>query len=628
MPKKWQMTRTEARLKRERMMAAFISGRDALDTLRMPHFLAYGAALGALRQGEFQPSDDNVNVGIYQWDLAALQRRCPDPSGVERDNKMRRCFEQHGFEPVSEVLQDHRTDEEGISASACPRSFLAEGWSEEDAFPILYKFMHKECFVRFNVTVFTAQFGMLWDFADGGAETSSGWKYVPFAPQPVEFEKVMTFTMPPSALEEHYGPDWHVPRSANYIESLSMCWNRCQVLRVYPFDVDAGPKPLPEAVPWDLFRKEVRSYRMKYAKAMIDTQHELPPKELDLHSIESRPMVLFQAAGICKFEGNLHMKTNAERAMDRYEEGLYILDKVADILTSWRLIFRRMHDEKAEEDRKTRGLKCSDLVEASAPTEFSSDVSEARNLRVTLLLNASQAALQLQHWEVAEARAGQAMELEPSVKAHYRRGLARARLKRDDGAKADFVAMLKLSKFQSKEAMFQLHKLCGSDVKQHLKEMKNAFEKSERMSELITTMDEDERVAIQDERYARFTSDCEQRKADSQKEITFDEWVLQYEWRYDAEERQKTRAQWPFFFSHLGPAPLPVEDWEVDYLTHKEIEKIIYRRQTAALGAKRLEKEPRPEAVKEGFHCKLQLDDEDKDIFNEGVLQKGYNYWW
>eukprot|EP00438_Fugacium_kawagutii_P006032 Skav225614 [mRNA] locus=scaffold89:290232:293746:- [translate_table: standard] len=116
-------------------------------------------------------------------------------------------------------------------------------------------------------------------------------------------------------------------------------------------------------------------------------------------------------------------------------------------------------------------------------------------------------------------------------------------------------------------------------------------------------MDEDERIAQQDERslvrryrevtglqmwaapqgagpapgYERYLGDCEQRAADGQREISFDEWAKQYEWRYDADERLKApaRKSFPECFSHTGPAPLPVEDWEVDYLTHKEIEKIM-----------------------------------------------------
>ena len=71
-----------------------------------------------------------------------------------------------------------------------------QGWSDDMAFPILYKFTHRDSFVRFDLMascllgnvgcglgsfpltlfheVFTMQFGQLWDFADGGAETSSG----------------------------------------------------------------------------------------------------------------------------------------------------------------------------------------------------------------------------------------------------------------------------------------------------------------------------------------------------------------------------------------------------------------------------------------------------------------------
>merc|ERR1711920_697447 len=118
---------------------------------------------------------------------------------------------------------------------------------------------------------------------------------------------------------------------------------------------------------------------------------------------------------------------------------------------------------------------------------------------------------------------------------------------------------------------------------------------------------------------------------DRQKEISFDDWVRQYEWRYDADERAKARSAYPECFSHLGAAPLPVEEWEVDYLTHKEIDKIVYTRQTVAMGARRRAREgPRPQELeeKEGFVCKLQLDEEDEQVLKEAVIAKGYNYWW
>lgn len=148
-------------------------------------------------------------------------------------------------------------------------------------------------------------------------------------------------------------------------------------------------------------------------------------------------------------------------------------------------------------------------------------------------------------------------------------------------------------------------------------------------------MDEDERVVLQDERLQRFQADCEQRRLDGQREITFDDWVRQYEWRYDAEERQKARAAWPECFSYAGAAPLPVEDWEVDYLTHKEIDKIMYQQQTQLMSAQRREREGKQledPAVQPGSDssskCRLEVDKDDEQLLREAVVKKGYRYWW
>ncbi|CAJ1344846.1 unnamed protein product [Effrenium voratum] len=635
---RFRMTNTELKLKRERMMEAFQAGKTALEDLRLPYFLAYGSAVAALREGQFQPYEDDIHVGIYAWDLAALQRQCTECTAKERDNLLKNVFERFGFEPVQEIVENPAQASRGNdvkqnqAVTVCPRYYIAEGWSDEMAFPILYKFTHRDSFVRFDLMVFTMQFGQLWDFADGGAETSSGWRYSPFSPQAVEFGKIMTFTMPAGPLEAHYGPDWYVPKVYSYVQSLAGCKNRCQVLRVHPFDARMRRAELPAPMSWEDFRPLIRGYRMLYAKSLADSEHEYPEKKLDLYKLESKPVVLFQAASICKEEGTVRLKDGKHSAaLDKYEEGLYIIDKCREVLLTWRLIFRQIHNEKAEKDRKDRGLKVSDLMEADMPREFRGDEDEEHSLRLALLLNAAQAALQCQKWQAVEGHATAALELEPrNRKALYRRGLARSSSEDVEGAKADFWALLKASGFDSKEALSQLMKLMPKEeVQKQFKKLQKDSQKEQKVGAMLKEMDEDERIMLQDERYQRFLGDCEQRAADGQRQLTFDEWAQQYEWRYDADERYKARKAFPECFSHTGPAPLPVEDWEVDYLTHKEIEKIMYRRQTEALGARRRKEEPKEiQEDTDKFHSKLHLDKEDEIILRDAVVKKGYNYWW
>jgi len=356
--------------------------------------------------------------------------------------------------------------------------------------------------------------------------------------------------------------------------------------------------------------------------------------KLDLYKIESKPMVLFQASDICKTEGNNRIqKGNASGSLDKYEEGLYIMDKCNEVLLTWRLIFRQIHNEKAEKDRKDRNLKFSDMLEPPMPDEFRSDERGMTSMRMALLLNAAQAALQTQKWDAVERHATQALEIDGrNLKALYRRAQGRLHEGRKKAAEVDFWSMLKASHFESKEALSQLMKLVPQDdLQRKLKKAKAESQKDSKFGDMLTEMDEDERIGIQDERYQRYLSDCEQRRFDHQKELAFDDWVKQYEWRYDADERAKARNAWPDVFSHMGPAPLPVEEWEVDYLTHKEVDKIVYHRQTQAMAAKKRAKDPKPaepEPEKEGFECKLHLDPEDAKILKEAVVQRGYHYWW
>lgn len=639
MPKKWRMTQTELRLKRERMVKSFKAGKDALVELGLSYFLVYGSALGALREGEFQPHEDDINVGIYQWDLAQMQRQCGDPSPAGRDARMVEVFNRLGFDPVKEMMQNpppqHAGEEarESGEVNACPRMFITESWTDQQAYPILYKFTHRESLVRFDVIVFAMQFGCLWDFADGGAETSSGWRYSLFSPQPIEFERLMTFTMPAKALAEHYGENWHVPRATGYIENLALCINRCQILRVHPWDVEATPKPLPAALPWSEFKSEVKQYRIRYAKSLGDEPFEAQAKPLDLFKIECKPLTLFEAAGVCKEQGNSYLTDGKpRRALERYDEGLYIADKAREVLLTWRVLFRQAHNEKAEEDRKRRGLDRPDMLEPEVPLEFRSDEETAQGLRLAFFLNAAQAALRLEEWDTAESRTGSALEIDPkNAKALYRRGNARVSSGRQEAAKADFLALLRATTLDNRDALQPLLKLMPKEeLEKELRRMKSERDRQERLGRLIKAEETDERVAIQDERYERYLADCEQRREDRQKEITFDDWVDKYEWRYDAEERQKVRQRWPAVFNRAGPAPLPVEEWEVDYLTHKEIDKIMYHRQTAALGeSRRLKEGPKPPAPeREGYICKLEVDEEDESILRNQMIAKGYHYWW
>eukprot|EP00747_Dinoflagellata_sp_TGD_P092530 gnl/TRDRNA2_/TRDRNA2_165440_c0_seq1.p1 gnl/TRDRNA2_/TRDRNA2_165440_c0~~gnl/TRDRNA2_/TRDRNA2_165440_c0_seq1.p1 ORF type:complete len:661 (+),score=173.06 gnl/TRDRNA2_/TRDRNA2_165440_c0_seq1:193-1983(+) len=596
--------------------------------------------MAALREGMFQLHDDDIHVGVFAWDLAKLQRECEDPTSEERDGWIIDVFKKHGFEPVAEMVEtpadqqgpNKGKDEMLPTVNACPRVFLAEQWHAEQAYPILYKFTHQESFLRVDLIVYTMQWGKLWDFADGGAETSSGWKYTPFSPQPVEFEKTMTFTMPATAVEEHFGPDWHIPKAQNYVECLAACRNRCQVLRVHPFDLKMEASQLPPAMTWEQFRPTLQGYRQKFAEAMIYNPYEPPKKELDLFKIESKPMVLFHAAGICKTEGNELLQENPKKALEKYEEGIYIVGKCREVLLSWRLLFRQMHLEKAKSYMEERGLKSSDLVDPGMPKEFRADEEEELNLRKVLLLNSSLAAMQLQDYALCESRASRVIEevSQWNVKARYRRAIARLKQDRREAAISDLMAMLRATRFGSKEATSQLLKLMTrAELDEEILKMKKQINRERKVGALLINEQEDERISIQEERYQRFLGDCEQRRADKQREITFDEWARQYEWRYDAEERAKNREQWPEIFNYTGAAPLPVEEWEVDYLTHKEIDKIVYHRQTQMMAERKgRNKKPVKDEEKDSFICQLEYDPEDGEWLKAEADKKGYHYWW
>lgn len=294
-------------------------------------------------------------------------------------------------------------------------------------------------------------------------------------------------------------------------------------------------------------------------------------------------------------------------------------------------MFKDLHDKQVE-DKKGKGVMADDIGEPDLPTEFAADMREEQKYRLALLLNAAQAAIQCEDWDVAVDRASLALDVDPkNLKAHYRRGLARARLGKIELAKADFLSMYRLSNFDSREALQQLQKLMTKEeVEMEVHRLKGKENRQEKLAQLLGGDRKDERIEVQDERYERFKDDMAQRKIDGVRQMSFDDWAEKYEWRYDAAERKKNRSKWPTTFNHMGPAPMPIEEWEVDYLTHKEIEKIMYRRETEMMGARRTLREgPRKELIEQTEDDQVfEMEDEDEEVFEEQVIKKGYNYWW
>lgn len=597
--------------------------------MKMPYFLTYQSALGALREGEFIPYDEDISLGIFCWDLAKFQRDCEGATAKARDEKFNQAFKAQKLETIQERIEvpEGAKEEEGIQ-NASPRTWTgADSWTYEEAVPIVYKYYHNETSIKLDIVIFNYQFGQMWDWTDGGAETCSGWRYTPFVPQELEFEKVMTWTIPALQVQEHYGKDWYIPKALTYQEALNNAQNRCDVLEIYKYTAEPKEIPLPKALSWDEFKAQLREIRKTYAKAMIEEPREPPKKKLDLLSGEYRPQHLIDVANVCKEEGNSLLKDSSKKALRSYDEGVEIMDKCRAVILEWRLVFRHINEEKKEKDRKKRGLETGDLEPDELPQEFVEDIHRAQRMRNTCLNNGAQACLLLEDWEGVYSRATQALENDPKcVKALYRRGIAQARQEKKEKARTDFWNLLKACNFENKDALRELLKLnTMEEIKVEMRKQKSEHAKSENLKAMLLAEPSDQRVEVGELRRMRYLADMEQRKAEKLSEINFDKWVLQYEWRYDADKRGKVRENWPSCFSRAGPAPLPVESWEVDWMVHKEIK----RRQYLAYVPERKDRPPsqRIEPLLK-FEKSLELDEEDQAILKDKILTKGYNYFW
>lgn len=623
------MTRTELRLKRERMAKCFTAAKAAFESIEMPCFLSYQTALGALREGECIPYDEDISIGIFCWDLAKFQRGCGDATAVARDEKFNEALKAHNFETIQERVEapEGAPESEKVQ-NASPRTWTgADSWTYEEAVPIVYKYYHKEVYIKLDVVIFNYQFGQMWDWTDGGAETCSGWRYTPFVPQEIEFEKVMTYTMPALQVEEHYGKDWFIPNSRNYQEQLVHAKNRCDVLEIHKYTAEPREVPLPKGLTWEEFKAELREIRKTYAKAMVEQPRDPPKIKLDLLSGEFRPVHLMEVATVCKEEGNVLLKESAKKALRSYDEGVEIMDKCRAVILEWRLVFRHINEEKKEKDRKHRGLKSGDMDPDPEPAAFVEDVHRSLSLRNTCLNNGAQACMQLEDWEGVYARTSQVLDNDSKcVKALYRRGIALAHQGKKDKARADFWALLRACNFENKDALRELLKLnTMEEIKIEMRKQKTDHAKQENLKAMLNAEPTDQRVEIGEFRRMRYLADMEQRQAEKLSEIDFDTWVLQYEWRYDADKRNKVREQWGQTFSRAGPAPLPVESWEVDYMVHKEMK----RRQYLAYVPERRNPQPvKPLAPLSRFEKSLELDEEDQQILKDKILKKGYNYFW
>merc|ERR1740120_526587 len=118
------------------------------------------------------------------------------------------------------------------------------------------------------------------------------------------------------------------------------------------------------------------------------------------------------------------------------------------------------------------------------------------------------------------------------MKALYRRAQARARAGRRDAALADYWSMVRLSNFESKEALNQLMALLPKEeVQRQYQKLKASAERDKKVGALLTELGDD-RVGAQEERHRRYTADCRQRALNGEQEITFDDRVGAQEERH------------------------------------------------------------------------------------------------
>jgi phosphorylcholine metabolism protein LicD len=176
----------------DNFVATFESARNMMYDLNLPYAIMYGTALGAYRNGDFIPHDDDVDIMVLHNDIANMGHK----TIKEQRDHFNNIAKKYNLVPKYN--------------NSAP--FLYIDRSRNLYMPIMYQYEHKQTKMGVDIYIFYEYNNYAWNFCDGGEYDLKGYKF----PKNNNFFKTKinkfdVISCPMEFLNIKYGPSIDTP---------------------------------------------------------------------------------------------------------------------------------------------------------------------------------------------------------------------------------------------------------------------------------------------------------------------------------------------------------------------------------------------------------------------------------
>jgi LicD family len=174
----------------EKFAETFCSAEKMIKEINIPYAIIYGTALGAYRNKDFIPHDDDIDIMIFHDDLKMLGHK----TLKDQQNYINTIAKKYNLIPRNK--------------NSAPYKYVNNG----KGMPILYQYNHQKSQIGVDFYIFYKHKDNFWCFVDGGERDLKGYKY----PYNKSFFKTKlnifnTVSCPIELLYIAYGPNMKTP---------------------------------------------------------------------------------------------------------------------------------------------------------------------------------------------------------------------------------------------------------------------------------------------------------------------------------------------------------------------------------------------------------------------------------